>query len=45
MVNTKRTPIRWIDVKYNFVYILPTIFGAIFLSGESNVLSVLLKMF
>ncbi len=33
------------DVRCNFVYILMTIYGATFLSGESNLMSDLLKMF
>ncbi len=37
--------IGWMDVKYNFVYIFMTIIGAIVLSGESNLMSDLLKMF
>ncbi len=34
---------RWMDVRYNVMYILLTIFGAILLSGKSNLISVLLK--
>ncbi len=33
----------WMDVRYNFVYILLTISGATFHSGESNLMSVLGK--
>ncbi len=37
--------IWWMDVRNNFVYILMTSFGDIFLSAESNLISDLLKMF
>ncbi len=37
--------IWWMDVRYNFVYIFKTIFLAIYLSGDSNIMSHPLKMF
>ncbi len=33
------------DVRFNFVYIFMAIFGAIYLSGEFNLMSELLNMF
>ncbi len=52
IVNRMATPLHhlvdtilWMDVRYNFMYIFMTISGAIFLSGESNLMSDLLKMF
>ncbi len=41
MICTDKT-IWWMDVRYNFVYILITIFDGTFLSGKSNLISYLM---